>query len=276
MKIIISLTTISDRLELLRYVLYALVNQSVKPDKIYVNISSEAYMADSGVNVIPEWVEDFKKNNVEFRFTENIGPFRKLNPILDIAENHDVVITCDDDVIYGPHWLESLIKCSAEYPNAIVCSQAREIKQGIFRKYRSYIFWNIHRSDKAQPLYNLLPIGAGGILYKKNLIDIDFALDRNFLWVAPLQDDLWYRAASILKDTPVVVCGQASRSFFPLVLSDGLYIKNASIGGVGGGVIISFLRKLLMFSMAYIGFRVTRNDYAWEKINSYMKRDRNY
>ena len=270
MKTIISLTTISSRIDSLRFVLYALTNQSLMPDVIYVNISSESYMSDDGIKKIPEWAEEFTKKAVVFNFVENIGPYRKLNPILEIIGEDDLLIVCDDDVIYGHQWLESLVGSAKANPNSIVCARARMITKGIFGRTKSYIFWNHAVENNSQE--ELLPVGAGGVVYRKRLIDFEFIKNKVFKRIAPLQDDLWYRHASLITGVPVYVCTNAWNNVYPLLLPEGLYLSNTTTFSANDSVLSRFLKTKMRYVMGYLGFSVTKNDFVWKDICKYRQR----
>lgn len=52
MSIIVSLTSTASRLEILRYTLISLTEQTHKPNSIIVNLSKEAYLMDKGKSVV--------------------------------------------------------------------------------------------------------------------------------------------------------------------------------------------------------------------------------
>ncbi|MFD2837439.1 hypothetical protein ACFS3C_15390 [Azotobacter vinelandii] len=72
------------------------------PPKIVIWVSKEAYLIDQGIDREPRWVRDLNKlrNIIEFRWTANTGPYRKLFPALDAATDDQIIVYADDDAIY--------------------------------------------------------------------------------------------------------------------------------------------------------------------------------
>ena len=144
-KTYISLTTFSGRLEIVRYTLESLLRQEVKADKIFLNISKNPYLIDKGITQYPKWlIELVDDNKVEIKIVENIGPYRKLIPIINELKNEDNIVICDDDVIYEKNWLKILVEKSAKFPSDIVCMHSRKIKR-LFNGFitSSYLYWPI-------------------------------------------------------------------------------------------------------------------------------------
>lgn len=123
MTVIVSLTTTRSRMHLLKYTLASLLDQEYKADRILVNISREAYLLDEGIPEQPSWLEAMAGRGVEVHWVANTGPYRKLLPALEQAREEDLVITCDDDVIYGPGWLGSLLEAAQGHPDSVVCGR---------------------------------------------------------------------------------------------------------------------------------------------------------
>ena len=228
-------------------------------------------MSDAGISQMPSWTEEFSSSEVMINFVDNIGPYRKLNPILDKIDENDLLVTCDDDVIYDRYWLAELVDCAKKNPGSIVCSKARKIEKGFLGRNKSYLFWSFYSQKSDVPMHDLLPIGQGGILYRKNLIDTGFIMDDAFRTIAPLQDDLWYRHASILKKTPVFVCPEARQHVYPLALAEGLHMQNLTICRASDTMLRRHLKKVYKYGVGYLGFPIVKNDFAWMRIKKYIK-----
>jgi len=112
-KIIVSLVLIKAREKNLREVLNSLINQSLKPDMIYVWISKEPFYLDKGFDKKP----NFKSPIVKIKFVENIGALRKIIPVLKEywEEKETIIITTDDDHI----WYKNFIKDLFNYQNKL-------------------------------------------------------------------------------------------------------------------------------------------------------------
>lgn len=261
-KIIVSCTTTKNRLDLLYYMIESLKKQTLRPNVVYINISSEpSFLGDEGITEAPTW---FDQNFIRINWIKDIGPYGKLLPIIRQVNNDDLIITADDDVLYHSEWLNSLVTLADDYPDNIVCARGREIKKNIFGNWQGYYNWKriLHREQGML----ILPTGTGGVVYRKSLLDLDFLLDPAFQKIAPTADDLWFRMASLRKNVPVYVC--------PEIDQKNVYLKHER-----GLEQMNFERKKNYKARkknnpakrlkGWFGFKVTKNDKAWFEISEY-------
>lgn len=270
--IILSLTTTADRIGIARYTLLSLLEQSTEPDKIQLSLSSHPHLNDDGIEETPEWLTSFQRQNpnLTVHYTKNTGPYRKLIPALSESTEDDLVITCDDDVIYGPDWLESLLQCAESYPSHIVCGRARRPVKNILGRTQSYLHWPALRSP--QVAHDLIPIGVSGVVYRPYLLDTQFAADESFLQVAPRQDDLWFKEASRRANTPVVIAEEADNHVHEIKTKTALSRDNASASYSsewGTASVLPFLERAIFRFKAYLGLCTCDNDHAWQAIQEY-------
>src|SRR5690606_3704630 len=82
MNIEINITTTNNRLHLCAQTVWSFLHQSLRPSKIIVWVSKEPYLIDEGIQEEPVWARELKRINksIEFRWTPNTGPYRKLFP----------------------------------------------------------------------------------------------------------------------------------------------------------------------------------------------------
>lgn len=172
-KVIVSVTSTAKRLPMLYFTLRSLERQSFRADEIRVNLSKEPYLQDQGVRGDISWLGDRYK----ISFVENTGPYRKLLPSISDAASDDRIVTIDDDVLYGPGWLESLLQTSGEFPEAIVAGTARTFSKNWKGCYANYHRWRQCHSKNCS--LELIPIGVGGVIYRKELLDLEFLFDEN-------------------------------------------------------------------------------------------------
>lgn len=258
-KIIVSLTTTFARLDMLYYSIQSFYRQTVLPDMIVVNISRDAYLNDDGIVNVPDWMR--LSSLVVVNYVKNIGSYRKLLPALDFATNDDLIVTADDDVIYGKDWLKSLVDEHVNNSDKIICGSARAIKKNIFGKFQNYENWNKTTTKKTG--YYLLPIGCAGILYTKKLINVSFLTDECFLKLSPTNDDVWFRLSSMLNDTDVLVN--------PLIEKDNVYFKHKqglnkiNLYNRITNILSKKLLNLLFPVFNYLGISNSNNDIAWKR-----------
>lgn len=222
---------------------------------------------DSGVEIIPAWLEELERDSrLEIRWTENLGPYRKLLPVMtDVAEK-DIVVTCDDDVVYGREWLTALLDQAVATPRAVVCAQARIPIRNFFGRLQSYVHWP--RVSTPGDHRTAIPIGAGGIAYRKPLLDMKFLTWREFLRTAPMQDDLWFREASRRRGTTVEIAAGANEQVFPIKAGTALSDVNVSSSGKTDhrSFFTTYSRRATYRLAAYAGAAVCRNDVVWRAV----------
>lgn len=259
--IIVTCTTTSERLQCLYYMLESLRWQTVQPDAVVVNLSKEPYLLDQGLRDAPEWLTRF---SVDVCWVENTGPYRKLLPTIANSSESDIVVTADDDIIYGNRWLEKLRDLAMRYPESIVAARGREMCIGPFGGWQNYRRWGLLSRLKVGPL--LLPTGGAGAVYRRPCLDEEFLHDPTYLQIAPTCDDLWFRMASLLKKAPVVIDPEIDRDNIYLRGPLGLYQGNSSQPD-------SCLTKAYHHTIgsinAWLGINDTENDHAWDRICSY-------
>ncbi len=115
---------------------------TVSPTGIYLFISKEPYLLDEGISLDDLKLHESTLNDIrtEYPFipitvvyTNNIGPHRKLLPILEHIgkieeDNNCVIVTCDDDRVYPEEWLQTLVTYhEISQHKAIVSARARRI-----------------------------------------------------------------------------------------------------------------------------------------------------
>jgi len=267
--VIVSLTSTSNRLEILHYTLLSLLAQSYKADRIVLNISREPYLLDDGIQELPNQITGLINSGVEVNWVKNNGSYRKLFPVLQEADNDDLIVTCDDDVIYGSGWLKSLVRSANSNPDKIVCGRARKPIVNVFNQKTSYTLWPLVDSNSIG--HNLVPIGVGGIVYRKKLLDLDFLLDEKFSELAPMQDDLWFKLASFRLNVQTLVAKNVNEEVYEIESPITLSASNAAYQDFRGGFLLTNLRKVYLKIRAYLGFAVCKNDEVLKKLSSYSQ-----
>lgn len=271
MSLIVALTSTSARLTVLRHTLISLIDQSCKADKIVVCLSKKPYLIDQGIAELPSWLTRMEEESqVEVAWVENTGPYRKLLPTLRHANSDDWIVTCDDDVIYGDGWLASLVGEAAMHPGAIVCGRARRPTKNPFGVTQSYINWPLVPSGSKG--MDLVPIGIAGVLYRKDLLDERIVLSRDFLELAPRQDDLWFNLARRLKNASVVVALGADSCVFPIEAPDPLSYANVAVRyAAWDRYFKAMFDRVYIKLKGYLGVPVCGNDIALKKLKEYEK-----
>ena len=137
----VSLTTIHSRIFGITTTIESLIGGTVLPDHIYVFVSKDPHLLDLGVT--EEYIRRESKGALErllliypylsVVFTDNIGPHRKLLPLLSKKWQEDcAIVTVDDHEVYRKTALAGLVAYyEASHRTAIVALRARRIGREI-------------------------------------------------------------------------------------------------------------------------------------------------
>ena len=199
----VSLTSIYKNQDILLQTLISIVNQSEKPDKIFLYLSEDKYLIDDGFKnkkITNNNLREYIQNNplIRLEWIKNTGPYRKLLPILKEKWDDDcIIITIDDDTIYDNNLIENLVndynkhKCVIGYRGFTPSFD----KIDNFNYYERLTLQNLN-------LYNFLT-GKGGILYKPEFFhktkDLVFN-DKIYIDTCHTADDIWFYLMRILNN----------------------------------------------------------------------------
>ena len=113
--IYVSISTIPQRIKNLNESVESLLNQTQKPDKIFINIPYKYQRFSETVdeNEIPK----FNSSIVEITRCEDCGPGTKLLGSLNKFEKNSLVILADDDHIYEDYMIEKFFYFYSKAPN---------------------------------------------------------------------------------------------------------------------------------------------------------------
>lgn len=266
MKIILSCTTTYKRAELFYYCVQSLINQTFQPDIFLINISKEPYLQDDGFSNVPDWMNN---NKITVKWVENTGSYRKLIPVLEYADTDDLIVTADDDVIYGKTWLAEIVDSVLADPSVIVCAMGRNIKKSLICNWQNYYKWNLIEK-RTRGLF-VLPIGCAGIGYKTRNLDLEFLTDKKYLEIAPTTDDLWFKMASMRKNIPVSVIPEIGRN--NTYMKDCVGALNATnlTRMKSNSVVLKLVERVWIEIGSYLGINQSRNDFSWDAICKYSK-----
>lgn len=209
MNVYVSLTTISKRVEYLPDVLQSILDQTVTPDAVFLWISEEPFLLDDGVrrsdlpNAVVELAED-ELSPLEIRCVENTGPHRKLLPLLsDVYHDEEppLVLTADDDTLYPPRWLETMVAAYEDECRPITF-RARRI-QTTDDGLAPYEEWPLIPQYEELVSYRLFPTGKDGMLVHPYMFHPD-VLTEDFRELCPSRSDAWITASLLAAESMVI------------------------------------------------------------------------
>ena len=186
MKAVISLTTIPSRLDSLPRCVEGLVGQGLP---VYMWLPRYVARLGDGFAEVPAFLE---MEGVHAEIVEDRGPATKLLPAL---ERFEVVLTADDDHLYGPGWAAGLLAWAERRPAAALGYRGRRFVGGLsYQRSRKVV-------NPPKPVPVDLITGVHGALYRRRSFSDGFTEE----WAGwPLNDDivtsghLWRRGVPLL------------------------------------------------------------------------------
>jgi len=199
--IYISLTSIFTNQNVLLKTLESILTQTKKPDKIFLYLSEEPYLLDNGFKDkqitnknLSQWIQN--NSIICVQWIRNIGPFRKLLPLLKEKWKEDcIIITIDDDTIYDKNLIQNMV---SDY-NENKCVIGYRGFTPNMNNLKDFDYTNIAKT-KNLSLYNFFT-GKGGILYKPEFFykTEDLIFNENiYLKTCETSDDVWFYLVRIL------------------------------------------------------------------------------
>lgn len=196
--LIVSLTSFPQRMADISYVLYSLINQTLKPDKTILWLAKEQFPQKE--NDLPNDVIGFVEKGLEIQWCEDLRSYKKLIPALKAFPNANIV-TADDDIYYPSDWLEKLYLAHLRHPGCIVAHRTHLIKT-MNGKMAPYNEWEKSVSLN-QEMFSLFATGCGGILYPEGALDKRVFDRRSFEELCPNADDIWFWVMAVLNGTRI-------------------------------------------------------------------------
>lgn len=201
-KIIVSMTTIPPRINKIHQVIWILLEQSVKADKIILYLGKDNFKNVTLPFILKLQAKIF---GLELRFVDDIGPHTKY--FYAISEfKDDIIITTDDDIKYTNDLIEELYNSYEKHPNAVSARRCHLITFNEKLEIKKYNEWEYKQSKLINiPSMLLFPTGVGGVLYPpKTLHPEVYNLD-NIKKLSFKNDDVWLKFMEVLNNTPVVM-----------------------------------------------------------------------
>ena len=110
MTAVISLTTIPDRINSIGACIRSLASQGLP---VYLWAVDKIARSDTRLGDFPAFLDKYK---VKVEVVPDYGPITKLLPALRLVA--DIIITADDDCLYGKGWAKGLLHWSEKLPKA--------------------------------------------------------------------------------------------------------------------------------------------------------------
>lgn len=201
-KVIVSLTSFPAAIPYAIQAIRSILKGSVLPDRIVLYLTYSQF----GEKGIPEDLIQLSDLYPVFEirnFEPDIRSYRKLIPALQDFPDA-VIVTVDDDVAYHKHMLRDLLRLHQEIPNAILAHRAKRIKlDRPYREWKKYRWYHFLVRRIYSSYWNI-PTGVGGVLYPPHALNAEMLHTDLFMQMAPTTDDIWFWAAAVANNTPII------------------------------------------------------------------------
>jgi hypothetical protein len=226
--IYISLTSIFKNQGLLKNTLDSILEQSQKPDKIFIYLSEDPSFHDEGF-FNKKITHDGLKNTlaqhkklIEIIWGKDIGPFGKLLPLLKQKwKENCLIITIDDDVIYHNTLIKNLLEDYLKYNCAISY-------RGFTPRFKKFEDFDYESRDEDHCLQKKnFATGKGSVLYAPWFFhktkDLIFNEDI-YPNTTKTNDDIWFYIIRVLNNIPCYI-NNKQKWQLKLQKSDGLWVN---------------------------------------------------
>lgn len=202
-RIVVSMTSIPERINDLKYTVKSILKQSLQPDEIAINIPLKTLKGKE--YIIPEWMMRISKVKL-YRPEVDLGPATKLLPTLKREHPDTKIMVVDDDVVYPPTLLETLVKVSNRNPNkAVTTYPKRLIYRGLNEPPTAGHGWSWVTAQRLNGLGRSdIVLGVFGFLVKPRFFTDDvFNYDdkpKEAIWVDDIHisGQLWLNGIEII------------------------------------------------------------------------------
>lgn len=181
--LIVSLTSYPPRFALLPQTLRCLLRQSCAADRTILWIAHDDWPA-----LTPE-ILALQENGLEILPCDDLRSYNKILSTLEIAPDA-TIITADDDVYYGPDWVQSLVTGHIATGAGVVCLRAHGITLDPSGAPRPYADWQTNIAP-AQRRGTVFPTGVSGVLYAPGSLDPRAGDWATANALCPTADDVW-------------------------------------------------------------------------------------
>lgn len=223
-RVIVSIASYTERFGSLDRVITSLQRQTIKPERIVLCI------AEGDQEYLPEEVKwDIDHGNVELLLAgEDLRPHNKYFWAMQKYQDH-AIITVDDDAVYAPTMVESLLKGYWFHPDCVIARRVHRIlrENGEALPYRK---WDRVCKSVTEPSLDLLATGVGGVLYPPNILNLS---EKNLPKIREtiIADDLYLKYIENIKRIKVLYVKDREDTSLDCAKEGALYKENVFNGG---------------------------------------------
>ena len=233
-KVIVSLTTFPERINIVVKNLKTLLTQTMKPDMIILWLAPEQF--PNGEKDLPHELLDLKEYGLTIDWYKDIRSYKKIIPTLKKYPD-SIIITTDDDIYYAPDTVESLYKSYLEHPSEIHAHRCDWLDVGTngvitWAKTRE-LFTDRHKGEAS---FRQRLTGYGAVLYPPNCLYKDVTNEDVIARTIPTHDDIWLWAMAVLEGTKTRLVKGYSESINYIESSQQYGLCKVNKKGIGMGL----------------------------------------
>lgn len=173
-RVVASYTTLPSRYDVLKRSILSLKDQTHPLDTIYLTIPERAARLNKEYPPIPE---DLEALCTVIRIDTDYGPLTKIyGALISEKDPNTIIISCDDDVIFSPNHVETLLKHHKSYPKSAICGTGALIGRGLpfisivstvkpFHEWSGFTGFEVNKNGRRVDLI----FGVAGVLYTRNM-----------------------------------------------------------------------------------------------------------
>ena len=187
--IVVSITTLPERIHKINPTLISLLAQKTQPKKILVWVPKYSIREEKVYPILNLPLDNSKIQIM--RIEEDLGPITKLIPALRrYKDNPDQKIIClDDDIIYSKYLIDDFIKAEKNYPDATLAMIGYNIPVSLLDKdrFKQKVYANrVHDPNRVDVV-----TGYGGFMIKPLFFGPEFVSHLDQPKESFFTDDLW-------------------------------------------------------------------------------------
>lgn len=210
----VSLTTYGKRTRQVHLAVESIAAGEMRPQRLILWLDPDDYTRP------PKALRRLQRRGLELREAPaGWGPHKKYAPYCrDHADDGLPLVTADDDVLYPPWWLISLLDAAERDPEAIWAHRVRRVTLDGDR-LAPYASWGYGRNPGLS-LGNV-SIGVDGVYFPPRFQQVMRDASSDFLEHAARADDLWLHVHAVRAGVPVGQVGSVPGHFPSLLGSQG-------------------------------------------------------
>jgi len=197
-RVVLSLTTMPERLKKVHIAIDSIINNTITPDLIVLYL----YRGEFGQEY-DACIKRLEKRKIKVvLLEENLRSHKKYIYALKDYPN-SIIITIDDDFIYPNDLINNLMQYNRIYPDHVLTFYSRKVKIDKNGKIEAYRKWKKTKNNEP-PSFNSIIFSGSGALYPPNTFDSEIFNKEVIKNLSFTNDDIWLSVMTIKNKKKIV------------------------------------------------------------------------